>query len=143
IELNVSAIEHKKEGLSDRQFVTGVIHYENVDKAWKNSDGQALIPEVKPGVILYIKPSLIGKEMADVLNYRKTEATFPHESTADQFFDEAQFESYRTLGYQIGQLAFGKGAFNDVPEERDYTVEALADALYAQCCAPEKSKAEA
>ena len=25
--------------------------------------------------------------------------TFPHDSTANQFFDEARFESYRTLGY--------------------------------------------
>jgi hypothetical protein len=26
---------------------------------------------------------------------------FPHETTADQFFDEAQFEAYRALGYHI------------------------------------------
>jgi hypothetical protein len=28
----------------------------------------------------------------------KTNPTFPHESMADQFFSESQFESYRMLG---------------------------------------------
>jgi hypothetical protein len=28
---------------------------------------------------------------------------FPHQSTGDQFFDDAQFESYRQLGLAIGQ----------------------------------------
>jgi hypothetical protein len=29
---------------------------------------------------------------------------FPHETTADQWFDENQFESYRRLGFTIGEL---------------------------------------
>ena len=29
--------------------------------------------------------------------------TFPHQSTADQFFDEGQFEAYRSLGQHIGE----------------------------------------
>ena len=33
--------------------------------------------------------------------YRKAHGKFPDESTADQFFDEVQLESYRELGYQI------------------------------------------
>jgi hypothetical protein len=31
---------------------------------------------------------------------------FPHQSTADQFFDEAQFEAYRCLGEHIGEDIF-------------------------------------
>ena len=31
--------------------------------------------------------------------------TFPHQSTADQWFDELQFESYRALGEHIGRDA--------------------------------------
>ncbi|HSB26579.1 MAG TPA: hypothetical protein VLE19_01930, partial [Pyrinomonadaceae bacterium] len=31
----------------------------------------------------------------------KSHPTFPHQSTADQFFDEPQFESYRILGSHI------------------------------------------
>lgn len=33
-------------------------------------------------------------------------ASFPGEPTSDQFFDEAKFEAYRELGYQIGQRTF-------------------------------------
>ena len=36
------------------------------------------------------------------MGYKKANATFPDETTADQFFDEAQFEAYRELGYQLG-----------------------------------------
>jgi hypothetical protein len=32
---------------------------------------------------------------------------FPHQTTADQFFDDAQFEAYRALGYYSGTLAAG------------------------------------
>jgi len=59
----------------------------------------------RDGVLLYIKPTLIGNENADILNYSKTHPEFPHQSTADQFFDEDQFESYRSLGYQTARSA--------------------------------------
>ena len=32
------------------------------------------------------------------MNYAKAHPEFPNESTADQWFTEAQFESYRALG---------------------------------------------
>ena len=34
----------------------------------------------------------------DVRAYGNLHDAFPHESTADQFFTESQFESYRQLG---------------------------------------------
>jgi hypothetical protein len=37
-------------------------------------------------------------EPRDIYEYFKRNETFPHESTADQFFSESQFESYRMLG---------------------------------------------
>ena len=53
-------------------------------------------------MIIYIKPVLLGDEPVDVTNYaaatRKVGGKFPHDTTADQFFDESQFESYRMLG---------------------------------------------
>ena len=58
-------------------------------------------PKVKDGLLLYIKPAVYGDEPRDVLEYRKSHPTFPHESTADQFFDEPQFESYRILGSHV------------------------------------------
>ncbi|MEO6024932.1 MAG: peptidoglycan-binding protein [Burkholderiales bacterium] len=56
----------------------------------------------EPGLLLYVKPTLTGNEPADILNYRNLDRTFPHQTTADQWFDETQFESYRKLGYHIG-----------------------------------------
>lgn len=48
--------------------------------------------------ILYIKPTLTRQESPDILRYQLDHPDFPHQSTADQFFDEAQWESYRKLG---------------------------------------------
>ena len=50
------------------------------------------------GIIIYIKPACYGDEPRDIYEYFKTNPTFPHESTSDQFFSESQFESYRMLG---------------------------------------------
>ncbi|MDH4284757.1 MAG: hypothetical protein OEV35_05515 [Gallionellaceae bacterium] len=55
------------------------------------------------GVLLYIKPSLLKStpEVSlpeDIRHYAKANKEFPHQTTADQFFDEGQFESYRHLG---------------------------------------------
>jgi hypothetical protein len=68
--------------------------------------------DVKPatesarGWILYLKSSLTGDEPADVIEYRSRNPAFPHQSTADQFFSESQFESYRRLGLHIAREAF-------------------------------------
>jgi hypothetical protein len=53
------------------------------------------------GMLLYIKASLTGDEPADVTQYAKAHPDFPHESTANQFFNESQFESYVRLGSHI------------------------------------------
>jgi hypothetical protein len=53
------------------------------------------------GVLVYVKPSLSGDEPSDVLHFATTDPTFPHQTTSDQFFSEAQFESYRRLGAHV------------------------------------------
>ncbi len=55
---------------------------------------------VPDGVIVYIKPTLHGPKQVpyDVYSYSQRSSKFPHESTADQWFSESQFESYRALG---------------------------------------------
>lgn len=68
--------------------------------------GRVVYPDASPGIIVYIKPRLTGTEPADLLNYQCTHPGFPHESTADQWFDESQFESYRKLGHHIGKAVF-------------------------------------
>jgi hypothetical protein len=50
------------------------------------------------GVLIYLKAALDGTEPPDIFTYHKESKTFPHESTTDQWFSEAQFESYRQLG---------------------------------------------
>jgi hypothetical protein len=62
----------------------------------------------RTGLLIYIKNSLTGDEPLDVLEYARSHSTFPHQTTADQFFDEAQFESYRALGYHVAASVFGR-----------------------------------
>ncbi len=53
------------------------------------------------GVLVYVKASLSGDEASYVMAYKARNPSFPHESTADQFFSEEQFEVYRALGEHI------------------------------------------
>lgn len=77
------------------------------------------------GTVTYIKASLTGRVTppapfwmssspkaakgtvelpdvpGDVQNYKLQHADFPHDSTAEQWFTESQFESYRRLGQQV------------------------------------------
>ncbi len=56
--------------------------------------------------LLLIKPALTGDEPEDLLQYHAAHPDFPQESTADQFFDEAQWESYRKLGEHVAETLF-------------------------------------
>jgi hypothetical protein len=60
---------------------------------------EAASTEPRTGVIILFKPVLTGKEDADLLQYGREDGQgFPHQATTDQWYDEAQFESYRRLG---------------------------------------------
>jgi hypothetical protein len=72
------------------------------------------------GWLLYLKSSLTGDEPTDVMEYHSRYKEFPHQSTADQFFSESQFESYRRLGLHIVRSAF--------EETRDWRHQLLAAA---------------
>ena len=56
----------------------------------------------KEGLLLWVKPLVSGDEDHDVIEYCGSHPLFPQESTLDQFFDEAQWESYRRLGEHSG-----------------------------------------
>ncbi len=70
--------------------------------------GKIKYPEAPRGQacrLLYLKPSLLDDVPADVRAYANMNQQFPHEPTWDQWFTEAQFESYRKLGeFQTGKL---------------------------------------
>jgi len=58
------------------------------------------------GTLVYWKASLTADLPADIVNYRRTHKDFPHQTTADQFFDESQFESYRHLGFEVAKRSY-------------------------------------
>jgi hypothetical protein len=76
--------------LSSRHSIQGTIAY----------------PEGWTGTLIYIKASLTGDEPADLQAYLAKHQGFPHQSTADQFFEESQFESYHRLGLHISKEVF-------------------------------------
>ena len=55
------------------------------------------------GHVIYLKASISGDEDAQ---YRSAHPSFPHETTANQFFSEDQFKSYRKLGQHIIRESF-------------------------------------
>jgi hypothetical protein len=61
----------------------------------------------KIGKIYWVKPVVRSLDTVDVRQYRLQNSSFPQQTTADQWYDEAQFESYRQLGMLTG-LALGK-----------------------------------
>jgi hypothetical protein len=54
------------------------------------------------GLLVVLKPALTENDPLDLREYHVRHPDFPQESTADQFFDEAQWESYRKLGEVAG-----------------------------------------
>jgi hypothetical protein len=64
----------------------------------------------KVGRLLFFKSCLTGGEPNDVLDYRRENSAFPQQSTADQWFDESQFESYRALGQFAAESIISRAA---------------------------------
>jgi hypothetical protein len=60
-------------------------------------------PDGSEGRLVLLKPCLDGSESRDLIQYQAAHPAFPQEPTGDQFFDEAQWESYRKLGEVIGR----------------------------------------
>lgn len=99
IDLDVSRLDaNPGSGLCGASCAAGSIRYSLADRG------------AVDGVLLYIKPAIVGSENADLLNYRRLHPDYPHESIADQWFDEAQFESYRALGDHIVECALREAA---------------------------------
>lgn len=65
--------------------------------------GRIIYDEGQEGVLIYLKSSLSGDENDYVLDYKRRNGTFPHETTVDQFFTEEQFEAYRALGFHVAR----------------------------------------
>ena len=90
MELDLDPIRKDSGGLSSRHISMGKIQY----------------AEGETGHLLYVKASLTGDEVEYIREYATRNPDFPHETTADQFFNEDRFEAYRALGYHIGEQIF-------------------------------------
>ena len=113
INIEMDGLDEIRNG--EQQFARGTIKY----------------PNGRLGYLIYLKSSLVGDDMVEatvssdayvssplraddrrfdelsyMARYKAKNPSFPQESTADQFFDETQFEAYRALGYLIADRAF-------------------------------------
>jgi patatin-like phospholipase len=86
IDIDLSPLKPNADQLSKQHIAVGAISYD--PKGDKKDNG----------LLLYLKPALTGDEPVDITQYRTRNKDFPHETTGDQFYDEAQWESYRRLG---------------------------------------------
>lgn len=92
VELAVDDLARERErGLAQRPWRLGRVHY---------ADGSV-------GQILYLRPMMCEGLSADIYTYWRGHPLFPDESTANQFFGEAQFEAYRALGWEITSRLIG------------------------------------
>ena len=104
IDIPEMAVGVPSQNLKSKYCAIGRIRYSCVD----NTDGGD--DDDYDGVLIFIKPSLIGQEPRDVINYWQGSASFPQEAITDQWFSESQFESYRALGsYIIEAICREKG----------------------------------
>ena len=100
IDVDVASLrKDEKTGLSHAHCAVGKITYSN---------GSI-------GYLIYIKSSMTGDEEVGIAQYQAAHPSFPHETTADQFFSEDQFEAYRRLGKHITERAF-RGAEIEPPQ---------------------------
>ena len=111
-------------GAGASHHAIGVIKYGVIDRG------------APDGTLIYLKASLSGDEPIDVLNYGKSHPEFPNESTADQWFTEAQFESYRALGQHMVESLGGGGP---VAAGSHPTVQAFFDAVGTAGTSPQRS----
>ncbi len=112
IEIDIEPLRRQKDsGNSKWHCAVGTIHYEMVDS------------KLPSGTLLYMKPTLTGDEPTDVQRYADQCPAFPHQSTADQWFNESQFESYRALGQHIVESTIG--VIGDRKEMDEMDIEGL------------------
>jgi hypothetical protein len=118
IDIDVKSIRSQKAGPSLAHCAIGQIKYSSGDI----------------GRLIYLKASMTGDEDISIAQYRSSHPSFPHESTANQFFSEDQFESYRKLGLHTVRASF-KG---NLPGDDPLIIpEKMADVLTPAGCPSE------
>jgi hypothetical protein len=85
------------ERLGDRHVVIGDIVYHPAH--WASLGLHAPNEAARTGRIIWIKPLVTASDPVDARQYSRQNREFPQQTTMDQWYDEAQFESYRKVGY--------------------------------------------
>ena len=65
--------------------------------------GKIIYRDRSKGTLILLKTTMIKGLGIRLKGYKGAHPDFPDQSTADQFFDEDQFEAYRELGYEIAR----------------------------------------
>ena len=83
------------------------------DLASPNSQACLALAQVRyasgaTGQIVLVKPNVSAALPVDLVNFKAANPLFPQQPTTDQFFDEAQWESYFRLGAEIGARLEGE-----------------------------------
>jgi hypothetical protein len=95
----------KDNELATRHVVAGKILYRK--EHWDQLGLESQSDADRTGIIVWVKPAVTTDDAADVRQYKLENPNFPHQTTVDQWYDEAQFESYRKLAYDSVANAFG------------------------------------
>jgi hypothetical protein len=96
IKVAVQPFSRGKDRLSRGHFAVGKIRYSRAHASALGWSDQS----ERDGILVWIKPAVRRKDPADVRQYHLENKDFPQQTTGDQWFDEAQFESYRRLGME-------------------------------------------
>jgi hypothetical protein len=92
-------------------------------------------PGQPSGLLLYLKSSLTNDEPSDILGKRASDSAFPHDTTADQFFDETMFEAYRALGDHMVDVMLADNKLGGPPDPQRNRVLDLFNALRTKASA--------
>ena len=100
----------KETGLSKKHYAIGKICYP------KTGDGN----EVRDGWLVYLKPTITKDDRGEIKQYFDTHPNmYPHPTTADQWFDEWQFEEQRLLGEETVKMMLKEWIVNYYYDEQD------------------------
>jgi len=91
VKIDLQSLKPNPEGFVRQHCAVGRIHYSVTDV----------------GTLILLKPVRTRELPNDLLQYWRENPRFPQESTEDQFYDHAQWESYRRLGEKSTEEAFG------------------------------------
>jgi hypothetical protein len=106
IELEVAPFKRNKKGFATSHYVAGTIVYSRAHAERLGWGPDAALAD-RTGYILWLKPSRRPGDPVDVQQYGLENSAFPQQTTADQWFSESQFESYRRLGLETARDMLG------------------------------------